>query len=750
MDVFEGLNDAQIDAVKVIDGPMMIIAGAGSGKTKVLTHRTANLIKNGVDPFNILALTFTNKAAKEMKHRISSMIGENEGRNIWMGTFHSIFAKILRTEHQKIGYPSNFTIYDTQDSKSVIKSIIKEKKLDDKLYKPGIVYNRISAAKNSLISANNYIENSEIKSADRSTGRPFIGEIYLSYQNKCFRSGAMDFDDLLFKTNVLLQQHPEILYKYQEKFKYILVDEYQDTNHAQYLIVKSLAARYENICVVGDDAQSIYSFRGANIQNILNFRKDYPDYQLFKLEQNYRSTKTIVNAANSIIKVNKEQIKKKVWTSNIDGDKIKVLKSYSDNEEGKVIANDIFEESNNKNLPFYNFAILYRTNAQSRSFEESMRKLNIPYKIYGGLSFYQRKEIKDLLAYFRLSANLKDEESLKRIINYPKRGIGLTTINKASICANNSNVSLWDVLDSPEQFGFVLNGATRTKIESFTMMIKSFNSKIDKDEAYDVALEIAKQSEIIKNLSSDKTPEGIVRFENIQELLNGIQEFNKSIEDEKTTLADFMLDVALLTDVDNDKEDDNNRVSMMTIHASKGLEFENIYIVGLEENLFPSQLSLNSRNDLEEERRLFYVALTRAKNKATLSYAASRFKWGNFINCEPSRFIEEIDPSYIIESKTKKTFNKKTSISKPPESKKNIFTKPQRNLTSINSSSSSNNIKPSDLSKIEVGSEVIHERFGKGKIIELQGDFPNTKATVFFPSSGQKQLLLKFAKLQLI
>ena len=750
MDVFEGLNNAQVDAVKVIDGPMMIIAGAGSGKTKVLTHRTANLITNGVAPFNILALTFTNKAAKEMKHRISSMVGENEGRNIWMGTFHSIFAKILRTEHQKIGYPSNFTIYDTQDSKSVIKSIIKEKKLDDKLYKPGIVYNRISAAKNSLISANNYLENSEIKSADRSTGRPFIGEIYLSYQNKCFRSGAMDFDDLLFKTNVLLQQHPEILYKYQEKFKYILVDEYQDTNHAQYLIVKSLAARYENICVVGDDAQSIYSFRGANIQNILNFRKDYPDYQLFKLEQNYRSTKTIVNAANSIIKVNKEQIKKKVWTSNSDGDKIKVLKAYSDNEEGKIIANDIFEESNNQNTPFYNFAILYRTNAQSRSFEESMRKLNIPYKIYGGLSFYQRKEIKDLLAYFRLSANLKDEESLKRIINYPKRGIGLTTINKASICANNSNVSLWDVLNNPQQFGFVLNEGARAKIESFTMMIKSFNSKIDKDDAYAVALEIAKQSELIKNLSSDKTPEGIVRFENIQELLNGIQEFTKTEEEEKTTLADFMLDVALLTDVDNEKEEDHNRVSMMTIHASKGLEFQNVYIVGLEENLFPSQLSLNSRNDLEEERRLFYVALTRAKNKATLSYAASRFKWGNFINCEPSRFIEEIDPNYIIESKTKKYFGAKKTISKPSITSKNIFTKPQRNLKRVDKNTSISNINPSDLTKITIGSEVKHERFGKGKIIELQGDFPNTKATVFFPSSGQKQLLLKFAKLQLI
>ncbi|MBM78313.1 MAG: ATP-dependent DNA helicase [Crocinitomicaceae bacterium] len=751
MDVFEGLNSAQIDAVKVIDGPMMIIAGAGSGKTKVLTHRTANLINNGVDPFNILALTFTNKAAKEMKHRISSMVGENEARNIWMGTFHSIFAKILRFEHQKIGYPSNFTIYDTQDSKSVIKSIIKEKKLDDKLYKPGIVYNRISAAKNSLISAKNYIESNEIKSSDRSTGRPFIGEIYLSYQNKCFRSGAMDFDDLLFKTNVLLQQYPEVLYKYQEKFKYILVDEYQDTNHAQYLIVKSLAARFENICVVGDDAQSIYSFRGANIQNILNFRKDYPDYKLFKLEQNYRSTKTIVNAANSIIKLNKDQIKKKVWTSNIDGEKIKILKAYSDNEEGKIIANHIFEEANNQKTAFYNFAILYRTNAQSRSFEESLRKLNIPYKIFGGLSFYQRKEIKDLLAYFRLSANLKDEESLKRIINYPKRGIGLTTLNKALICANHNNVSIWDVLVNPNKFGFILNGATKAKIESFITMIKHFNSIINKDEAYNVALEIAKQSEIIKNLSTDKTPEGIVRFENIQELLNGIQEFSKSNEQEdKITLADFMLDVALLTDADNENEEDNNKVSMMTIHASKGLEFQYIYIVGLEENLFPSQLSLNSRNDLEEERRLFYVALTRAKNKATLSYSASRFKWGNFINCEPSRFIEELDPAFVIESYSKNTFEQKKVKQESLSSSKNIFIKPQRNLKRIKKTTSSIPIDSSEMSKIKIGSEVLHERFGKGKIIEIQGTFPNTKATVFFPSSGQKQLLLKFAKLQLI
>ena len=497
MNVLNGLNESQIAATKVINGPIMVIAGAGSVKTKVLTHRIAFLIENGVDPFNILSLTFTNKAAQEMKSRISSMVGEDKARNIWMGTFHSIFARILRIEHEKIGYPSNFTIYDTQDAKSLIKTIVKEKKLDDKLYKPGIVYNRISAAKNSLISPENYLNDSEITSTDRSTGRPKIGEIYLIYHQRCFRASAMDFDDLLFKTNILLKQNPETLYKYQDKFKFILVDEYQDTNHAQYLIVKSLAARFENICVVGDDAQSIYSFRGANIQNILNFRKDYPDYQLFKLEQNYRSTKNIVNAANSIIRINKDQIKKNVWTANVSGEKIKIIKSYSDNEEGKVVANDIFEYSSSKNLDYQNFGILYRTNAQSRAFEEALRKLNIPYRIFGGLSFYQRKEIKDLLAYFRLSANLNDEESLKRIINYPKRGIGLTTVNNALTCANEADVSLWDVIDNPDQFGFSVNSGTKNKLELFCSMIKNYHSRIDKLNAYELSLELAKNTGLI-------------------------------------------------------------------------------------------------------------------------------------------------------------------------------------------------------------------------------------------------------------
>jgi DNA helicase-2/ATP-dependent DNA helicase PcrA len=750
MDILDQLNDAQVAAAKVIEGPIMIIAGAGSGKTKVLTHRIANLIQNDIDPFNILALTFTNKAAQEMKHRISSMVGDSQSRNIWMGTFHSVFARILRIEHEKIGYSSNFTIYDTQDSKSVLKSIVKEKNLDEKLYKPGILYNRISSAKNSLIGYENYKNNAEITLADKSSGRPKIAEIYEAYQKKCFRSSAMDFDDLLFKTNVLLKQYPEVLYKYQDKFKFILVDEYQDTNHAQYLIIKSLAARFENICVVGDDAQSIYSFRGANIQNILNFKRDYPDYQLFKLEQNYRSTKNIVEAANSIIRINKEQIKKVVWTSNNTGEKIKVFKSFSDNEEGKIIANNIFEKSQNEKSSFLNFAILYRTNAQSRSFEEALRKLNLPYKIYGGLSFYQRKEIKDLLAYFRLSANLNDEESLKRIINYPKRGIGQTTINKAITCANNNEVSLWDVLCSPEEFEFKINTGTNDKIGLFTSTILNFNSRVNKSDGYELALDIAKNTGLIRDLSSDRTPEGIVRFENVQELLNGIQEFTKQNEEtELTTLADFLIDVALLTDADNDKEDDNNKISLMTIHAAKGLEFPNVYVVGMEEDLFPSQLSKNSRTELEEERRLFYVALTRAKESATLSFAVSRFKWGNLIQCEPSRFIDEIDPKYLdFERFTKKKTNTiNYHQNKPLE---NSFSKAPKHLKKIDNSNQNYKISNAESTNFKVGDHVTHERFGKGKIIELIGDFPNTKATVFFPSAGQKQLLLKFAKLQLI
>ena len=749
MDYLKDLNTAQKQASSQINGPMMVIAGAGSGKTKVLTYRIAFLIDNNIDAFNILALTFTNKAANEMKHRISQMIGSNESRNLWMGTFHSIFARILRVEHEKIGYPSNFTIYDTQDSKSLLKTIVKEMGLDEKLYKPNIIYNRISSAKNNLISAQDYLSRVEITEEDRSSGRAKIGDVYLEYSKRCFKSGAMDFDDLLFKTNQLLHQHPDILLKYQNKFKYILVDEYQDTNYSQYLIIKALAARFENICVVGDDAQSIYSFRGANIQNILNFKKDYPDYTLYKLEQNYRSTQIIVNAANSIISNNKNQIKKTVWTSNEEGDPIKLMKSFSDNEEGKQIANDIFHTKSNKQAKNLDFAILYRTNAQSRSFEEAFRKLNLPYKIYGGLSFYQRKEIKDLLAYFRLTANHNDEESLKRIINYPKRGIGKTTIEKALLCANQNETTIWNVLENPMSFGFHCNSGTANKIDGFTTMIKAFRSKLEASSAFELAHEIAKSTGILNELYNDRTPEGIVRHENIQELLNAISEFSehkKEENDEQPSLTDFLIDVALLTDADNEKEEDKDKITLMTIHAAKGLEFPYVYIVGMEENLFPSQMALNSRTELEEERRLFYVALTRAKKKATLSYAVSRYRWGNFTSCEPSRFLEEIDERFLEKNHhNQQSFNSGT----PKKSFTQPSLKPRKNfkkVSSLNKSFSNNN----ELANIKVGSEVNHDKFGKGKVIQLSGDAPNVKATVFFPSSGQKQLLLKFAKLQIL
>lgn len=740
----------------------MVIAGAGSGKTRVLIYRIAHLIDQGVDPFKILALTFTNKAAREMKERIASLIGGTEAGNIWMGTFHSIFARILRIEADKIGFPSNFTIYDTQDSRNLLKTIIKEMNLDDKLYKANVVHNRISSAKNSLISARDYNANDEITGEDRMLNRPQLGEIYSRYDQRLIKSGAMDFDDLLFKTNVLLRDVPEVLLKYQKKFNFILVDEYQDTNYSQYLICKKLAARHENLCVVGDDAQSIYAFRGANIQNILNFKKDYPDYALYKLEQNYRSTKNIVEAANSIIAHNKDQIKKKVWTDNQQGDVIQVVRTLTDNEEGKTVANAIFETKMNNQVKDADFAILYRTNAQSRSFEEALRKLNIPYRIYGGLSFYQRKEIKDLLAYMRLTANPNDEESLKRIINYPKRGIGKTTLDKIILTAStDENISPWDVLCNPALFNVQIAGGTLNKIGEFTTLIKRFKVEMEHKNAFEVGYDIAKASGILRDLYNDKTPEGISRYENIQELLNGLKEFAQRSEEKGNKLADFLLDVALLTDADTADKEDKNHVSLMTVHSAKGLEFPYVHIVGMEENLFPSQMSLNSRADLEEERRLFYVALTRAKKKATVSYATSRYRWGNLIHCEPSRFIDEIADEFVElppaqsfggwdgpkddfadvfeKPKGKQTkIGNKASVTEPPKMT-------GRNLKKINASGGG-----TDVSGIHVGTEVEHDRFGKGKVLNLEGNAPNVKATVFFPSAGQKQLLLKFAKLKVL
>lgn len=662
-----------------------------------------------------------------------------------MGTFHSIFARVLRHEASYIGYPSNFTIYDTQDSRNAVKSIIKELKLDDKIYKPSAVFGRISSAKNNLISPDDYMEHPDLISQDEASGKSQMKYIYKRYSEKCRRSGAMDFDDLLFNTNVLFRDNPKILLKYQHKFHYLLVDEYQDTNFAQYLIIKKLAALRENICVVGDDAQSIYGFRGADIQNILNFKNDYRDYKLFKLEQNYRSTKHIVEAANSIIIKNKSQIKKKIWTANEAGELIKLNKSYTDNEEGLFVAQTVFELHNENKSPFYDFAVLYRTNAQSRALEESLRKINIPYKIYGGLSFYQRKEIKDLLAYFRLTINHNDEESLLRVINYPIRGIGKTTIEKLQVAASEFNVSIWELINKIDSVPIALNAGTKNKIADFATLIKSFRTMHDSNTAFQLGEHISTNSGILKELYSDKSPEGVSRYDNIQEVLNGLREFSESEtegEDEKS-LSDFLIDVALLTDADKDNEDDINKVTLMTVHAAKGLEFPYVFIVGLEENLFPSQMSVSSRSDLEEERRLFYVALTRAKKRAFLSYATSRYKWGSLNQCEASRFIEELDPAYIefpSASKPATSFQtngyRKRTNSAPPV---------RRNLKPL-ADKTQNEIKSPSASGLKVGTEVEHERFGKGKVLSIEGD----KATVFFPNVGQKQLLLKFARLTIL
>lgn len=761
MDFLTSLNKEQLEAVRNTVGPTMVIAGAGSGKTRVLTYRIAYLISQGIDPFNILALTFTNKAAREMKIRIAQIVGDSEAKNISMGTFHSVFAKILRQHSQKLGYPSNFTIYDTQDSRSLLKTIIKELGLDDKTYKPSLVQGRISSAKNNLISAAEYEANAEIVGEDRMSAKPRLFEVYRAYEKRCFMAGAMDFDDLLFKTNLLLRDHPEVLHYYQHKFKYILVDEYQDTNYSQYLIVKKLAAVFNNLCVVGDDAQSIYSFRGANIENILNFKNDYPDYKIFKLEQNYRSTQTIVDAANSIIEKNKDQIKKKVWTANEAGGKIKVIRTLTDNEEGKTVTNHIYETKVNEHTNNSDFVILYRTNAQSRAFEESLRKMNLPYKIYGGLSFYQRKEIKDITAYFRLAINPHDEEALKRVINYPKRGIGDSTIEKIIIAASHHNTGIWDVMSKPREYPADIPAASFNKISAFVTMIESFSVQLHKTEAHELAQLIARHSGILKELYDDKSPEGVSRYENIQALLAGIKEFTENQpEDAVGYLNDFMNDIALLTDADEEDNENKDHINLMTIHASKGLEFPFVYIVGLEENLFPSQMALHSRAELEEERRLFYVALTRAQKQATLTYATSRYRYGNIITSEPSRFIEEISAEYLdISNPTRgggvsmNQFNleRKIGRAKTPlfSSRKTPVDQHSEEPKSQPQELKTFEIKPSDLSEIKVGNNVLHERFGKGKVVGIEGK-PPVKATVFFPQVGNKQLLLKFAKMEIL
>lgn len=755
MNYLDGLNEPQREAVENTEGPMMIIAGAGSGKTRVLTYRIAHLIKSkAVDPFNILSLTFTNKAAAEMRKRIESVIGV-EAKNIWMGTFHSVFARILRSEAKHIGYTSNFTIYDADDSKSLIRTIVKELNLDDKLYKANVVFNRISGAKNRLVSYQEYNANPTYKTDDAQNRRPELGKIYKIYAERCFKAGAMDFDDLLFNTNVLFRDHLEILNKYQHRFKYVMVDEFQDTNVSQYLITKNLSAVTENICVVGDDAQSIYAFRGADIQNILNFEKDYPSLKVVKLEQNYRSSKNIVNAANSIIGYNKAQLTKNVWTANDEGNQIELIKSASDNEEGKLVATSIFEEKAQHQLHNLDFAILYRTNSQSRAMEESLRKLNIKYKIIGGQSFYQRKEIKDLLAYMRFTINNNDEESLKRIINLPKRGIGDTTVNKIIVVANEQNISLWQALQYAPQ---IVPGRAANAIANFVTLIKKFVIDVAANDAYEAANAIAKGSGLLKNLYADRTVEGLSRYENVQELLNAVKEFvdnDEAViggeEPKDKQLGTFLQEITLLTGQDRD-DDDNDKVTLMTIHMAKGLEFKNVYIVGMEEDLFPSQMMLNSRADLEEERRLFYVAITRAEQKVFLSYALSRYRFGRLKSCEPSRFIDEIDPKFINESskfggRPTQPITKITS-----HYAKNLVrggvTKPSNNNAAIQHSPSTN-FAPSDTTNLKEGMKVEHPKFGFGEVAEIDNSGTSRKAKVVFDNFGEKTLLLSFAKLKI-
>jgi DNA helicase-2/ATP-dependent DNA helicase PcrA len=765
----EQLNEAQRAPVLQKDGAMIVIAGAGSGKTRVLTYRIAYLMEQGVDAFSILALTFTNKAAREMKKRISQIVGASEAKNLWMGTFHSVFAKILRIEAERLGYPSNFTIYDTQDSQSVIRAIIKEMNLDKDVYKYKQVYSRISSYKNSLITVKAYFNNPELIEADAMAKMPRLGDIYKAYVEKCFKAGAMDFDDLLLKTNELLTRFPEVLAKYQNRFRYILVDEYQDTNHSQYLIVRALSDRFQNICVVGDDAQSIYAFRGANINNILNFQRDYDDVKVFRLEQNYRSTKNIVEAANSIIDKNKTKLDKIVWTENEPGNKILVNRTMTDGDEGRFVASSIFENKMNNQLQNGDFAILYRTNAQSRAMEDALRKKDIPYRIYGGLSFYQRKEIKDVISYLRLVLNPKDEEALKRVINYPARGIGNTTIERLIVAANHYKRSIFEVMEHIDKIDLKLNSGTKGKLQDFVTTIKSFQVLNESYNAFEIAEHVVKKTGLVQELKKDATPEGIARIENIEELLNGLKDFveeQKELDEATGSLAEFLEDVALATDLDNEKGDDD-RVALMTIHLAKGLEFPYVYIVGLEEDLFPSGMSMSTRAELEEERRLFYVAITRAEKQAYLTYAQTRYRWGKLIDAEPSRFIEEIDEQYleyltpITENRYKPLIDadifdeidksklrmRKPENGTPPKGPTEEQLQKLRRLRPVASASQ----KPGmvDLN-LDVGTEVEHMRFGKGKIISFEGVGADKKAEINFENGGLKKLLLRFAKLNIL
>lgn len=751
MNFINELNSNQQAAVLNTEGPSLVIAGAGSGKTRVLTYRIAQLLSQGIPAYKILALTFTNKAAREMQKRIAELVGSEIAANLWMGTFHSIFSKILRFEAEKLGYTSSYTIYDTQDSKNLIKAIVKELKLDDKIYKPSVILGRISMAKNNLIVAQSYTQSSRILSEDTAAKRPLLGEIYKLYQQRCKQSDTMDFDDLLLQTNILFRDHPDILAKYQQKFQYILVDEYQDTNYSQYLIVKKLSETHQNICVVGDDAQSIYSFRGARIENILNFKNDYPNYKLYKLEQNYRSTTTIVDAANCVISKNKEQIPKRTFSENEEGEKIKVLRALSDKEEGFQVTNEIFRLANYEQQEYSDFAILYRTNAQSRILEEALRKRNIPYKIYGGQSFYQRKEIKDLLAYFRLTVNQNDEEAFKRIINYPRRGIGDSTIDKLREIAGKYQVSMWTVLCNLNKVADAFNAGTIAKLQKFGTLIERFKEQVTNENAYDAAVIIARSSGIIDDLSNDETPEGVSRKENIQELLNGIKDFCETAykEGRNDKLPAFLEGVALLTDQDGEKEGDQDKVTLMTIHSSKGLEFANVFITGLEEDLFPAQQSATTPAALEEERRLFYVALTRAEKRAFMSFATSRYKNGQVVSSRPSRFIAEIDQEflegYVALREETSTFKLRTSPT-PSNFKKPAITLNHTAKAEIPEIDRSK-LKPIDSNLVIPGMLIYHPTFGAGKVINLEGLGVQKKAKVMFAEGGSRTLLLKFAKL---
>ncbi len=767
------LNEAQKAPVLHKDGPLMVIAGAGSGKTRVLTYRIAHLMAQGVDSFNILALTFTNKAAREMKKRIADIVGSSEAKNLWMGTFHSVFAKLLRFDGNKLGYPSNFTIYDTQDSQRLIASIIKEMGLDKDIYKYKQIQNRISSFKNSLITVKAYFNNPELMEADAMSKRPRVGDIYQNYVDRCFKAGAMDFDDLLLRTNELLTRFPDVLMKYQDRFRYILVDEYQDTNHSQYLIVKALADRFQNICVVGDDAQSIYSFRGANISNILNFQRDYENVGMYRLEQNYRSTKNIVNAANSIIAKNKNQLEKVVWTANDEGAAIKIHRSITDAEEGRFVAGSIWDNKMQNQLTNGEFAVLYRTNSQSRAIEDGLRKRDIPYRIYGGLSFYQRKEIKDVLSYLRLVINPKDEEALKRIINFPTRGIGQTTIDKLVVAANHYDRSIFEVMENIAKIDLKINAGTKRKLEDFVTMIKSFQIMNEGADAFTLAEHISKKTGILLEFKKDGTPEGIAKMENIEELLNGIKDFvegQKELADATGDLSEFLEDVALATDLDNDTGDDD-RVALMTIHLAKGLEFPYVYIVGMEEDLFPSAMSMNTRSELEEERRLFYVALTRAEKQAYLTYTQNRYRWGKLIDAEPSRFLEEIDEQYVenltpvdggyrYKSLIDADIFGEVDKSKLRQVKPKAGTPPLVGQPNLNQLKKLRKIKP-ELSRpvgntnaidpnLTVGSLVNHTRFGRGKVLKIEGAGNDRKAEIQFDKGDIKKLLLRFAKLELL